>query len=57
MWNSAMVLLLEYQASNSLIDAPRLRDEAYKHALTAAGIIETNNHTYVLSLDSMTVFN
>lgn len=40
-----MVLLLEYEAMHFPNDAPRLREQAYKHALRAAGIIETNNHT------------
>lgn len=45
MWNSAMVLLLEYEAVHFPHDSSRLREQAYKHALRAAGIIETNNHT------------
>ncbi|KAK4498284.1 hypothetical protein PRZ48_010942 [Zasmidium cellare] len=48
MWNSAMVLLLEHQAKGQSTEKQALRDRAYHHALQAAGIIGTNNHTACL---------
>ncbi|KAF2208595.1 hypothetical protein CERZMDRAFT_101343 [Cercospora zeae-maydis SCOH1-5] len=43
---TAKVLLLEYEAAQRDTEAAtRLRKEAYKCALIAHGIVETNNHT------------
>lgn len=47
MWNSAMVLLLDFEAKNVSTETHALRDRAYQHALKVAGVIETNDHTYV----------
>ncbi|EME42393.1 hypothetical protein DOTSEDRAFT_73276 [Dothistroma septosporum NZE10] len=48
MWNSAMVLILEYAAGRRPGEAHVFKAEAYSHALATAGIIETNNHTACL---------
>lgn len=55
-FHCAMVLLLEYEATQLTTEASRLRDEAYEHALKAAGIVETNNHTACLVNSLQPVF-
>ncbi len=48
------VLLLEYEAAQQDNEAAAgLREEAYKYALMANGVVETNNHTSVTRLSHL----
>jgi hypothetical protein len=45
MFHTAMVLLLEFEQSQTSTQDPEMVDTIYEHAQIACGIIETNDNT------------